>query len=64
MRTIGDTLPAEDIIHVVPDRRDPAYHWLYIRGGYLVKFNIDTGSIVQSKSLPPAAAISEMAAKK
>src|SRR4051812_28335154 len=64
MQTIGDTLPAEDIIHIVPDRRDPVYHWLYVRGGYLLKFNIDTGAVLQAKSLPAAATIADLAAKK
>lgn len=53
LRTIGTTLPAEDIIHAVPDGLDPStYHWLYVKGGYLIKINIKSGELVASVKLP------------
>jgi hypothetical protein len=62
MRTLGDTLPAEDIVHVVPDGHEPAvYHWLYVKGGYVVKFNVTTGAIASSVKLPTTKAITEKA---
>ena len=62
MPTLDDTLLAEDIIHVVPDGHEPAvYHWLYVKAGYVVKFNVTTGAIVSSVKLPTTKAITERA---
>jgi hypothetical protein len=58
MNTMGDTLPAEDIVHVVPDGSEPAtYHWLYVKGGILVKLNVKNGQVIEARKLPSTAAI-------
>jgi hypothetical protein len=62
MRTPGDTLPAEDIVHVVPDGSEPAtYHWLYVKGGILVKLSVKTGQVIEARKLPSLKAISDKA---
>ncbi len=59
---MGDTLPAEDIVHVVPDGSEPAtYHWLYVKGGILVKLNVKNGEIIAALKLPSLKAIGEKA---
>ena len=61
-RNLGSTLSADEIVHVVPDGHEPAvYHWLYVKGGYVVKFNVQTGTIASSVKLPPMTAIAESA---
>jgi hypothetical protein len=56
--TQGETLSTEEIIHVVPDGHEPAlYHWLYVKGGYVVKFNLIAGAVVASVKLPDVNAI-------
>lgn len=59
---MGDTLPAEDIVHVVPDGSEPAtYHWLYVKGGILVKLSIKTGQVIEARRLPSLKAIIDKA---
>lgn len=60
LQTQGETLSTEEIIHVVPDGREPAiYHWLYVKGGYVVKFNLTAGTVVASVKLPDVKAITD-----
>jgi hypothetical protein len=62
MKTMGDTLPAEDIVHVVPDGSEPAtYHWLYVKGGFLVKLSVKTGKVIEARMLPSPKAIADKA---
>jgi hypothetical protein len=62
LRTLGKTLSTEEIIHVIPDGHEPAtYHWLYVKGGYVIKFNLTSGAIVAGVKLPDTKAITEKA---
>ena len=60
--TLGNTLSTEEIVHVIADGHEPSvYHWLYVKGGYVVKFNVQTGTIASCVKLPPMSAIAESA---